>query len=149
MLQYLEMCFHSDFYVGWLYKCPFNTMFILLTTIYSVDNDIIFHLVDTIIHTLSCVLMHLWMWNMKYYNVSLHWQIQGALLACAPLSDQILSFLHTNFLECHCIRPWHPPYRVSAPPLQEILDPPLHWFHSFFDTTWQDHHSYKCLDCTL
>ena len=58
--------FPFRFYVSWLYKCPFNTKFILLTTIYSVDNDIIFHWVDIIIHTLSCVLMHLWMWNMKY-----------------------------------------------------------------------------------
>ena len=41
-----------------------------------------------------------------------------------PLSTQILSFLHTNFLQCCCVKPWQPPYGVGAP-LGEILDPSL------------------------
>ena len=41
-----------------------------------------------------------------------------------PPSDQILSFVHTNFPECHHIGPWQLPYG-SASPLREILDPPL------------------------
>ena len=52
-----------------------------------------------------------------------HWRIQGGAADARPLSDQILSFLHTNFPERHSVGPWSP-YRVGGP-LREILDPPL------------------------
>ena len=35
---------------------------------------------------------------------------------CAPpISIQILSFLHSNFLQCHLVRPWHPPWGWHPP----------------------------------
>ena len=41
-----------------------------------------------------------------------------------PPRVQILSFLYTNFLKNHCMRPWRP-HGVGTSPLWEILDPPL------------------------
>ena len=40
----------------------------------------------------------------------------GGAAGARPLSIQILSFLHTNFLQCRRVGPWRPPYEVSAPP---------------------------------
>ena len=41
-----------------------------------------------------------------------------------PPNTQILSFLHTTFLQHRCIGPWPPPLWGQRP-LQEILDAPL------------------------
>ena len=54
----------------------------------------------------------------------------GRKPACAPLSTQILSFLHTNFLQCCRVGPWRSPYGDGAP-LREILDPSLRWLLNF------------------
>ena len=62
-------------------------------------------------------------WSNKQYYWP-RWRIQGAPPA-PPLSDQIFSFLHTNFPECHRVGPWRLPYGVGTPPLWEILDPSL------------------------
>ena len=44
-----------------------------------------------------------------------------------PPSTQILSFLHTNFPQCHHVGPWHPPYGVGAPTF-DILYSSLQWY---------------------
>ena len=46
----------------------------------------------------------------------LHWRIQGAHPACAPLRDPILSFWHTNFMKCSRLGSPRPPTRSSPPP---------------------------------
>ena len=45
-----------------------------------------------------------------------------------PPRVQILSFRHTNFTKCSRLGSWCPPMRL-APPLREILDPPLNIPH--------------------
>ena len=44
-------------------------------------------------------------------HVIIHWRIQGALPAPAPLRGQILSFWHTKFSKRNCLKSWHPPTR--------------------------------------
>ena len=57
-------------------------------------------------------------------NSNLAFADPGGTAGVCPPRVQILSFWHTNFLKRSHLGSWRPPTR-SAPPLREILDPPL------------------------